>query len=335
MELRTAVLLPVIMLAASAQDSQSPLAPPTVGVYILVYHESNTSDPPGVFMPIASYLPDGWTKAELYEMGYACGNQHKELSYTQEQDAYLDMLLKETFYSCTDTSTNFRPKSKTQGGLICSAYLGLEGVYTSTLPENKDTDGFRSRVVSLVNDRTLCGNMAPATINQSTLKQIEAHVLNLLVARVEEYEERFQKEAASRPKVDKMLYKTPVFVEITECSLATGWKALWVHVTVEYPADAGPRVGPFETMPWNGYYYGLLNMDSNKDPWILWEYAEVDQYSGYSSKYQLRLMGVCDIDKDGVPEFVLRKTAHEYCDYQLSRIEKGQIVPIVQLSGAL
>lgn len=323
MELLTTVLLSVIMLAASAQDSQSPLAPPTIGVFTSVYQESDISNPPGVFIPIASYLPDGWTKAELYEMGYSCGNKHKELSYTPEQDAYLDMLLKETFYSCTDTSANFRPKSKAQGDLICSAYLGLEGVFTSTLPESKNTEGFRSRVVSLVNDRTICGDMVPTTLKQSIRKHVEEHVLNLLVGKVNELE-----------KSNNTSYEAPVFEEITECSLSTGWKALWVYLTVAYPKKARPSVDSFDGTTWKGYYYGLLNTQSENEPWILWEYADIDQDASHG-KFKYHFWGVFDADKDGAPEFALKRTAHEYIDYQLSRIENGKIVPITVVSGAL
>jgi|GEM_PF-2290262 len=329
MTLMTAVLVANLLCGAQGDSPKRGQAvPTTIGVYQQNYQRGD--DPKEYeFIPLAAFENGKWLPEEFFSTMIPGEDFVNAKDLRPEQRAFLKLLVNETFYSFSDPKTTFRPTKETEAFIIDDLVLGLEGVFTGNL-----SDAGEDPEIPMANVSSVIGKMKPGELSKENNVLVEKRARKGLSRLVVEQEAEMVKDKR-RPAFDPDLYQAPVLNTVVKCSLSSGWQALWIHATLIYPLEKSPTpcCETLEKSPWSGYYYAILDPQSPAERRILWEYWSIPGFT--STNYMYSLLGICDADGNGKPEFLLSEGGYEEGAYRLKHFKGGKFVDISSVSGAL
>lgn len=330
MQLTALFILTTAFLAAPEEGDQLPTVPTTIGMYTHYHHGWARDDTPvkHVLMPVAAYQGGKWLPSEFFAMAIPGGPNVLAETFRPEQDIFLDALITETFSLCKNPKVTFTPEKKKIPWIVEQQYIGLAGTLNGKIEEEEeyfDLAMTNVPAVSVPLKNTELSEEDKAFYSKRLKELITTAVLNWESERTQDDQ---------RPSFNPEHYKSPEYATVLTFKLQGGWQGLWLHVTLAYPLEASPPAFGFsERSVWSGYYHALIEVQPASKKRILWEYAGYLGNETGNRYYELK--GVFDADKDNKPEFLFDIGGWEYGCYLLAHAEKGELVKISSVSGAL
>ncbi|NLV46858.1 MAG: hypothetical protein GXY07_20450 [Candidatus Hydrogenedentes bacterium] len=331
MQLTVLVFMAAALLGAPETVTSLAPAPTTIGMYTNYWHGWARDDAPVdcVLIPVAAYQEGKWQPSAFFAMEIPGGPNVLAETFRPEQEAFLDVLMTQTFYLCSNLATTFTPEKKKIPWKVEQQYIGLAG----TVKGNLDVeDKYFDLPMTNVPDVIIPLEKASLSVKEKALLADRAK--ELISAEVIERESEIPKDK-ERPAFQPERYDPPEYVHLLKFKLPNDREGLWVHATMAYPFKEGPEeFGFFKRSYWCGYYHALVERGGEKsEDKILWEYASFIGRETESRYYDLK--GVFDADKDDKPEFLFDVGGWEYGEYMLVHAENWELVKVSSLFGAL
>lgn len=106
--------------------------------------------------------------------------------------------------------------------------------------------------------------------------------------------------------IDSALYKTNTLIK--RIALPGIFSGIWLHAEYKYPKDKLPP----QVQSFSGNYMALINSDVYSEDNIVWEISSrYDRSADSFDSIEYEFAGICDVNKDGIPEILLGYGAHE------------------------
>lgn len=334
MKLLTTLLMMPTILAATGQEVKTPAAPTAISVCREDYHTDQNPGAPTryVLMPLAAYQSDKWFSEDFFSMMIS-DDASERVDYAEtfrpEQDSFLDTLLNQTFYSVSNLQVQFQAEKKTTAYLVNCPQLGLQGVLSGKPMKNTDEDKY----VAMTNMPEILGSLQSGNLTGEDEQLLAERMLKHMRTLIKLIAEKFHR-ADGSPPFNPELYQPPIFEKVIRCSLPSGWEVLWVQAFLPYPRELSPvhTECPDESA-WSGHYYAIVDPKTKSKERILWDYPS--RPCNTYNDFEYNLLGICDADDNNKPEFIISEGGYEYQAFKLVRAEKGKLVVISSVSGAL
>lgn len=330
MHLTATLILVIAVLAAPETDTPPAAAPTTIGMYTNYSHGWARDDAPVdyVLMPLAAYTEGKWLPSAFFAMKTPENQNTLAETFRPEQETFLDALMTQTFYLCSNPSTTFTPEQKKIPWKVEQQYIGLAGTLNGKLEvEEKFID------LPMTNVPEVMVPLEKASLSVKEKDFFAERAKTLISAVVVERESQIPKDK-ERPAFKPERYKRPKYEDLRKFKIPNGREGLWVHMTMDYPFKEGPEeFGFFERSYWCGYYHALVKRGAKPEDQVLWEYASFIGKEAGSRHYELK--AVFDADRDQKPEFLFDVGGLEYGEYMLVHAENGELVKISSAFGAL
>ncbi len=327
----TATLLLALALAAAPEEKPQPAAvPTTIGMYTNYWHGGAKDDAPVkyVLIPMAAYQDGKWYSSALFAMATPGKRNKLAETFRPEQDIFLDALMTKTFYLCANPATTFTPEKKKIPWKVEQQYIGLAGSLKGKIEEEDEYFD-----LAMTNVPEVSATLKNTALSEEDETFYSKRLTELISTAVINWESNLPK-GKQRPTFIPEHYQPPEYVQVLKFKLPGGWEGLWLHATLEYPLEASPReLGSSESSDWSGYYNALVEVRPASKNQILWEYASFDGWESGNRYYELK--GVFDADKNNKPEFLFDVGGWEYGEYMLVHAEKGELVKVSSVFGAL
>ncbi len=330
MQLTVTVLIAAALLAGPETDTPPAAAPTTIGMYTNYLYGWARDDAPVdyVLMPVAAYTEGKWLPSAFFAMKTPENQNTLAETFRPEQDTFLDALMTQTFYLCKNPKVTFTPEKKKIPWKVEQQYIGLAGTLNGKIEEEEEYFD-----LAMTNVPEVSAALENAELSAEDKVFYSKRLKELITTAVIAWESKHPQED-QRPSFNPERYQLPEYATVLKFKLPGGWEGLWLHVTLAYPLEASPPTfGFYERSVWSGYYNALIEVQPASKSRVLWEYASFLGWESGNRYYELK--GVFDADKNNKPEFLLDIGGWEYGSYLLAYAEKGELIKISSVSGAL
>lgn len=126
---------------------------------------------------------------------------------------------------------------------------------------------------------------------------------------------------------DGELFARPMIDDCAFISVADGLTFVWTRLFVGYPVRRSETNLGDESV-WSGFHYAITRMPEQR---LIWEDISVAG-EGWNST---SLVAATDLNRDGVPELVLRKQGYESVTYSVQTFDDDKLMVLSEVSGGV